>query len=313
MNVIVGNCCGTFSGVLNYFSWMSLEDIPENNFKVMLHSCNKTFDMNNVITTVQQPYILSNNFDKKMLETNILQKFFKTENHITEDYPEDFIFVEHYPHLFRNSIRSYPEYLFKYDGKGGMIYSYTDDEHLKVIRQTFNRQWNKLSYTKDFEKQVKKEEKLVSGKKVLSIMLRTVYHYVNPRNGNVFSDNPDIFVQHAVDAVKKRMDDYDAVLVTTQNQPYIDAFEKEFGDRCIYTERPRFDDFNDWRGVGSEWYEISDEAYELEVKNCLLDVILTSKTNHILGSCSNMFLGALSMNSEVTFDLIEGISDFWGA
>lgn len=313
MNIVVGNCCGTFSGILNYFSWMSLEDISENNFKIYLHSCNKTQDMNNGITTVQKPYIISREFDKSLLSKNILTKFFNVGENISEDYPENFVFVEHYPHLYRKSIASYPEYLFKYDGKGGMIHSYVDTEHLEVIRSTFSKQWNKLSFTKEFSKLIEEEEKLINGKKVLSIMLRTVYHYVNPKNGNVFSDNPEIFVNYAVEAVKKRMDDYDVVLVTTQNQPYIDAFEKEFHDRCLYTERPRFDDFNDWRGVGSDWYAISDDEYETEVRNCLLDVILTSKTNHILGGGSNMFLGALSMNSEVSFDLIEGISDFWGA
>jgi len=313
MNIIVGNCCGTFSGVLNYFSWMSLADIPENNFKIYLHSCNKTHDMNNVITTVQKPYITSDQFDKDLLDKNVLPKFFNLGNNISNDYPENFVFVEHYPHLYKKSIASYPEYLFKYDGKGGMIHSYIDSEHLKEIRSTFNKQWNKLSFSEEFSKRVQEEEKLIDGKKVLSIMLRTVYHYVDPRNGNVFSDNPEIFVNYAVEAVKKRMDDYDAVLVTTQNQPYIDAFKSEFGERCIYTDRPRFEDFNDWRGVGSDWYSISDDEYETEIENCLLDVILTSKTNHILGSCSNMFLGVLSMNPEVTFDLIEGISDFWGA
>lgn len=313
MNILVGNCCGTFSGILNYLSWLSLEDIPENNYKISLHMCNKTHDMNNVLTPVNHPYITSSKFDKELLSKNIISKFFKPGKNIAKESPDNFVFVEHYPHLYKKAIQSYPEYLFRYDGKGGMIYSYMDEEHLKLIRSTFNKQWNKLSYSKEFEKKVKEEEKLIEGKKVLSIMLRTVYHYVNPKTGEVFADNPEVFINYAVEAVKKRIDDFDAVLVTTQNQPYIDAFKKEFGDRCIYTERPRFDDFNDWRGVGEDWYSISDDEYETEVRNCLLDVILTSKTNHILGSCSNMFLGALSINPEVSFELIEGISNFWGA
>ena len=105
------------------------------------------------------------------------------------------------------------------------------------------------------------------------------------------------------------MGDYDAVLLTTQNQPYIDAFVKEFGEDCIFTDRPRFEDFNDWRGVGKDTYELTDEKYQKEVEDCLLDVILTSKSDHILGTCSNMFLGALSMNTKNTCELIQ--EQFW--
>ena len=142
--------------------------------------------------------------------------------------------------------------------------------------------------------------------------LRTIYHYVNPKTGQVADESDaESFIQEAINCVKERMDDYDTVLVTTQNQPYIDAFVKEFGDRCVYTDRPRFEDFNDWRGIGKDTYELSDEEYEKEVKNCLLDVILTSKADHILGTCSNMFLGALSVNKSNTYELIS--SNFWGA
>ena len=86
---------------------------------------------------------------------------------------------------------------------------------------------------------------------------------------------------------------------------------KEFGEDCIFTDRPRFEDFDDWRGVGKDTYELTDEKYQKEVEDCILDVILTSKSDHILGTCSNMFLGALSMNTENTCELIQ--KQFWGA
>ena len=58
---------------------------------------------------------------------------------------------------------------------------------------------------------------------------------------------------------------------------------------------------------------MDDEEYETEYRDCLLDVLLTSKTNHILGSTSNMCMGALIMNPEGTFGPIEKLSDFEGA
>ena len=308
-NVIVGNSAGVFSAFLNFFSWMSIAE--ENGLDISLHVTNKTNDWNNSSTTVENPYVRSSQFDKSKLKNNILLDIFESDV-VKKEYPENFIYLEHFPELFTNSLENYPQYLFKYGGKGGMSISYQDSQHLDFIRQKFNEQWNKLSYTPEFDKLVKEEEKLVKGKKVLSIMLRTIYHYVNPSTGEVVSESEaESFIQSAVKCVRDRMDDYDSVLITTQNQPYIDAFVKEFGDSCVFADRKRFEDFNDWRGVGKDTYELSDDEYRSEVENCLLDVILTSKSDHILGTCSNMFMGALSMNVENTCELIQG--NFWGA
>lgn len=308
-NVIVGNSGGVFSAFLNFFSWMSIAE--ENGLDISLHVINKTNDWNNSSTTVENPYIRSSQFDKSNLDSNILLDIFESDV-VKKEYPESFIYLEHYPELFINSLENYPQYLFKYSGKGGMSISYQDKQHLDFIRQKFNEQWNKLSYTPRFDKLVKEEEKLVKGKKVLSIMLRTIHHYVNPSTGEVVSESEvESFIQSAVKCVRDRMDKYDSVLITTQNQPYIDAFVKEFGDSCVFADRKRFEDFNDWRGVGKDAYELTDDEYRSEVENCLLDVILTSKSDHILGTCSNMFMGALSMNVESTCELIQG--NFWGA
>lgn len=308
-NVIVGNSCGVFSAFLNFFSWMSIAE--ENGLDISLHVANKTNDWNNSSTTVKNPYIRSSQFDKSKLDTNVLLGIFESDV-VKKEYPESFIYLEHYPELFTNSIENYPQYLFKYGGKGGMPILYQDGQHLNFIRQKFNEQWNKLSYTSRFDKLVKQEEELIKDKKVLSIMLRTIYHYLNSSTGKVLTESEvESFIQSAIKCVRDRMDDYDSVLITTQNQPYVDAFVKEFGEDCIFTDRPRFEDFDDWRGVGRDTYELTDEKYQKEVENCILDVILTSKSDHILGTCSNMFLGALSMNTENTCELIQ--KQFWGA
>jgi hypothetical protein len=50
---------------------------------------------------------------------------------------------------------------------------------------------------------------------------------------------------------------------------------------------------------------MSNEEYIKEVEECLIDVFLASKTSHILSGASNMFLGALTINPEITFDVFE--------
>ena len=313
-NVIVGNSAGVFSAFLNFFSWMSIAE--ENDLDISLHVSNKTNDWNNSSTTVENPYIRSSQFDKSKLDSNILLDIFESDV-VKKEYPESFIYLEHFPELFTNSLENYPQYLFKYGGKGGMSISYQDSQHLDFIRQKFNEQWNKLSYTKKFQKRINQEEKLIRGKKVIAIMLRNIHHYIDPSTGRVaMEDDVHTFIQNAIKNVRNCMSDYDAVLLTTQNQQYIDVFSKEFGEDCVFTDRPRFEEMRDWNGkyhadIGKVISEMTDEQYRIEVENCLLDVILTSKSDHILGTGSNMFLGALSMNTNNTCELIQ--KQFWGA
>ena len=350
MNIVVGNCAGTFSTILNYCSWLCLEDYFENAYTIQLHACNKTHDMNNVLTPVSKPYIRSGDFDRKLLEDNILKKYFHSEvlyedgdpaskglpqgtvtfrpSPIKDKYPDYFIFTDHYPHLFRDSIMAYNEDIFRYDGKGGMKVCYEDRQQLNIVRQSFNAQWHKFSnYTDEFGKKLNEEEMILENKKPLAVMVRTMHHYVDPRTGKVFDGSEDEFIKKIVESVKTRFNsgyrvdnpnversiEFDSILLTTQNQPYVDAFEKEFGDLLLVTDRPRFSDMNDWRGVGKDWYKLSDEEYETEFGNCSLDCILTAKAEHVMGSCSNMFMGVLMMNQYLTFDMIDSLNDFWGA
>ena len=118
----------------------------------------------------------------------------------------------------------------------------------------------------------------------------------------------------AIESVKNKIDDYDSVLVVTQIQPFVDRFVQEFGSKCIFTDRQRLKTDADWKGGRSDaHYQMTDKEYELEYQNVLLDVLLASKTDHILGSTSNMFMGALIMNPNITFGSIEKLSDFGGA
>lgn len=131
----------------------------------------------------------------------------------------------------------------------------------------------------------------------MTLMLRQTGHYQGVSNA----------VEPAIESVKNKIDDYDAVLLTTMIQPFVDEFKKVFGDRCIVADRPRLSQDIDWKGGrnsqqgGQE--SMTDEEYKLEYQNAFLDVILSSKTEYIVGSSSNMFLAALLMNPSIVYDL----------
>ena len=48
---------------------------------------------------------------------------------------------------------------------------------------------------------------------------------------------------------------------------------------------------------------MTDEEYAIEYQNAFLDVILSSKSDFIIGGSSNMYLAALLMNPSLSHDL----------
>lgn len=297
MNVVAGNCAGVFSGFLLQLAWMETVEKSNREINLLLHTRNKTHYPGSSYSNYR--WLESsevNNFDE-VLEKNILFDFFEPNEYMSREYPEEFTYYEAYPADIKSQLKYYPEDTLKYDGRGSKKEQYVDSENLNRTRWALNRQWNKFKFLESFNKKVKEEEKLIEGKKVMSVMLRQTGHYQGVSNA----------VEPAIETVKNKIDDYDSVLLTTMIQPFVDEFKKVFGDRCIVAERPRLSQDIDWKGGrnseqgGQEF--MSEEEYQIEYQNAFLDVILSSKTNYIIGSSSNMFLAALSMNPNVLYDL----------
>ena len=128
-------------------------------------------------------------------------------------------------------------------------------------------------------------------------MLRQTEHYQGYKAGG------REVLDKAIDIVKDKIDNYDALLLTTQIQPFVDEFVKIFGERCLYTKRERISQDIDWKGGRYTHTIMSDAEYESEYRDCMLDVVLTSKTDLVIAGSSNMFLAALCMNPKVPYDI----------
>lgn len=298
MNIISGNCAGTFSGFLAHLAWMEVASNSNNEIKLRLHARNKTNYPGNSYSNYRWFSSTQVNNCDEILQENLLHKFFQPNEYTSGEYPSEFTYFETYPVEVKDAIQKYyPETTLKYEGRGGWAAQYEDLEHLNLTRRAFNKHWNTFKFTEEFDKKVKEEEKLIEGKKVVCLMLRSSMHYA----GSTYYSGTTNVLDSAVESVKDMMDDYDAVLLTTQIKPFLDRFVDVFGDKCIYTERERSEIDTDWKG-GRD-IVMSDEDYETEYRNAMLDVILSSKTNCIIGSGSNMFLAALSMSPEVPFEI----------
>ena len=303
MNIVSGNCAGAFSGFLAHLSWMEVAS-KDRGIELFLHARNKTTHHGNSYSNYrwfESSQVSRPDLDAALSVNLLFDVFKQNEFMTTERYPDTFTYYETYPCDNKSSLPFYPEDTLKYEGRGGLKDQYFDKEGLQKTRDALNIQWNKFSFTDSFQTLVDKEEELIKGKKVFTLMLRQSEHYRGP-NGLYKAGSSDV-IDAAVKVAKEKIDNYDGLLLTTQIQPFVDRFKQEFGDKVITTERPRLAQDIDWVG-GRYAHEImTDAEYLSEYQNAFLDVILTSKTDHVIGSSSNMFLAALIMNPKITYEM----------
>lgn len=297
MNLIVGNAAGTFSTILNYLAWMSIESIPDNNISLNFHWANKTDFFGNTFYWYKK--VKSDQVHKSLLERpNLINYFFNTKkNNLSEPFEE---YIESYPSISTDLISDCPEFVWKGCG-GSSISMYDDTLLLSNIRREYNKQWNKLIFSNDIQSKLNNELKILTGEKILTAMIRYTGHYIGANE----------FLESTIEQIKFELEKYDKVLLLTQVQEVFDIFTKIFGDRCIFPERKRILGDIDWKGGMGEC--MSDVEYVQEVKECLIDVFLASQTSHIISGASNMFLGALIINPRITYEIFDSLKPFNGA
>ena len=293
MNIIVGSCAGTFSTVLKYLSWMVIEDIPENDISLQYHWANKT-DFNGNTYYNYGNSKKENVYDPLLHRPNIMSHLFDfDQKSFTENYEE---YVEGYPFHSLYLIKKYPEFLIKY--KGGDIKQYFDNDFLLSMRNTFNYYWKNLKLSSNLSNRLEQESKILTDEKILTVMIRFSCHY----------PGSNVLLNSLIEEVKNKLKHYDKILLLTQVQEVFDTFTATFGDLCIFPERQRIFGNIDWKG--GRGVCMPDEEYVKEVEECLIDVFLASKTSHIIAGASNMVLGALTINPEISFDIFDSLKDY---
>jgi hypothetical protein len=298
VNLIIGNCAGTFSTVLKYLDWMVIEDIPENNISLQYHWANKTdFDGNTYYKYRNSKK--ENVYEPFLHRPNIMSHLFDFRS---KSFEENYVeYVEDYPHNSLYLIQKCPEFLIKYNGGGSNVKQYFDNDFLPIIRNTCNYYWKNLKLSSDLSNKLDQESKILNNERILTVMVRCSAHYLKTQ----------FLLNSIIEEVKNKVKDYDKILLLTQVQEVFDVFTQTFGDLCIFPERERISGDIDWKG--GRGVCMPDEEYVKEVEECLIDVFLASKTSHIMSGASNMFLGALTINPEITFDLFESLKMFNGA
>lgn len=302
MNLIVGNSAGAFSTILLYLKWMVVKKFTTSNLSLYFYWSNKTdFYGNSLFDYNSSNYrILNyNQVDKVYFERpNLYDDLFEKKQNKNLDFD---VYTEDHPYTMANMIDSYPDIFWKHTGDGSSINQYFDIESLATIRNLYHNEWNELGLSKNIKLKIEEETKIFKEKKTLAVMLRCSRHYF---------DKFDI--NDLLNETKKYMKDYDNLLIITQIEEFFDLFLKEFGDLCIFPNRKRISGDSDWKGNDGSKIMTSEE-YVKEVEDCIIDVSLVSKADHILSGASNMFLGALIMNPNITFNIFDSLKDINGA
>lgn len=290
-NLIISNAAGTFSSILKYLAWMSVQDENKETINVYFDFQNKTHNSGNS---------LLNYGSKKyseitpIINQNIFNVFFKNE--IVENYPENSIFVEKYPYEMKDLILNYPNYLLKYEGRGCDILQYFDSLELNKIRKNLNNQWKKINLSENLLDRLKIETENLFNKneKILCVMVRYSDHYVG-----------DFSYQDIISEIKLEMINYDKLLIISQITPLINNLKDIFKERCLYFEnRHRVDNYDtDWHG--GRGIRMSDKDFIKETEDCMIDVIAASKCSIVLGGASNMMLGSLLINPDIDYKIFK--------
>jgi hypothetical protein len=270
----------------------------EKSLEVILHSSNKTYFQGNSLSNYTSLKPDSPMLKHELHKPNILLEVFLQNQYLNWNVPSNFIYVENYPVEFRDLLTQYEIDQIPYHGRGGFTGLYRDPKKILNARTKLGRQFSKFQLRPEIEKEITEEATCLENKKTLGIMLRYSNHYIQQRRFRKVN-----ILKSAISAIEENIDYYDQIMVFTIVQPFLDAIIKKFGSKkVVFPNRERLGIDTDWGG-SENTVEMSNLEYSIEYRNAFIDVYLASMTQKLLGGSSNMFLGALSLNPTLPFEL----------
>jgi hypothetical protein len=302
--LVLHNFAGAGCNLVKYLTWTLLYS-KDPTVKVLFYYRNKRFpyDAND------NPNVFYIETFEDLVEKNLFYKLFQypagcSDNSFTKDakftlsHPTEYP-VALLPPCFTNFPTLFPSCVK--DGKVCLIFgaqrALYRDPLLPEIRQAFYEQIQKnLQFQPSFQQEIQKELQVIqdiqkSGKKVLASFVRF----------SSFYKGPSFEIEDVIKEIGSHLQSYDYLFVTTQVDPTFQLVKERFGDKVISFERKRLQGDVDWEK------NISDEAFEKEVKMAIIDSYLMSQCDAILSGMSNMFLMSIFFNPTVPFTLFETI------
>ena len=305
--IVITNVAGFFS---NFFKVLNWELINKNNDIVVPYFIRRnavcTHNGNIIDRTIypnepniwEQMFIPFRDYD--------LMKLNDTSNTFVTDYPK--LGNEDFP---------YPLNKFK----NGYIFCNTSIYYnplLSEIRNLYHNCYSKFKWTQSLKEHIEKYEKIIANpKKTIAVFVRYPRHYWykkrcnDPTKTEAFADANtyigDIFQE--LDATLRN--DYEYIYLVTNMMTVYNKFLKKYGDKLIFMKDKNMvpsEDY-DWASFSPSNTNINN-IYSIpnlhwEYIQSFTDVYLASKCGYILSGSSNMLLGALTINPDVKFKILD--------
>lgn len=284
MIYILGNFAGVFSNVCKFLLWSILLKEEDT---LLFYYTNKGLQNDNHRVLPYHEY-------EKELGRIFFYKYFEfPKGHAIDSFLSLSSFEMNYPSIQSSNL---PTCLQPYPN--GFVFCSPNvykDPHFSEIRKLFHEHiQRRLQFTESFRNVIEEEAEPIrrlqaQGKKILAVFLRSTSHFQHYNTTAVFEE------------IQEVMKDYDYILPITQIGPFLKQTYDMFGERCIvFKDRIYFSEDKDWI---QRLY--TDEEFEVEFKNAILDVYLASQCDFIMGGSSNMFLGALFFNPTVPYKMFQ--------
>jgi hypothetical protein len=186
------------------------------------------------------------------------------------------------------------------------------DEQFSYLRNEYNKSWSYITVKDNIKQYVENFTQKFKGFKVLGVAVRCPTHYfVNNIDSNIFLHNkidPNLFYEKVISEIEIEFNNnnYDKIFVCCDVEPFINLLISKFGkDNILYTEYDRVKDLN------QDWF-CKNTPIQEEYKMVIIDSLILSNCNYLLGSSSNIFLITLFINKTVNFKLFEILNNCYG-
>lgn len=200
----------------------------------------------------------------------------------------------------------------KYNGYYANNVKVFQDDQFTSVRNEYNKAWSSITIKDEIKNYVENFTQKFKNSKVLGVAVRCPTHYfVNSIDSCIFLHNeldPNLFYQKIISEIEIEFikNNYDKIFICCDVQPFIDLMISKFGkDVILYTEYDRVKDLN------QDWF-VKNAPIDEEYKMVILDSLILSNCNYLMGSSSNIFLITLFINNMVNFKLFEVLNNSYG-
>jgi hypothetical protein len=185
------------------------------------------------------------------------------------------------------------------------------EEKFQNIRDEFNKAYSTIEPTNFILEKVNDLHNKFTDK-TLGVTVRIPLHYsygkpeINPISNTI---KPEKFYEDISEEIlyEFNKNKYEKIFICCDVDYLINIMKTKISeDRLIYTNYNRLKDLN------SDWIHKKNDIF-VEYTNVLVDVLLLSKTNYIIGGSSNIFLSSLLINNKVNFKLFDTLKNLYGA